>query len=339
MGKFSTFFFCFYFISFLIQPSQAQLQIYSTGQIALGSNSANIPPADMVFSLSGKGQIEVPGTLSKILIESYPLTVGNRTVYHPQIGSTSTSSLNIGSAVRRISRIYTWDINTVNSVQTVSDRKFKRNIVSLESSLSKVLQLRSVRYDLIKSEEDTALSTEMRTKLSEEGKNQIGFIAQEVKELMPEVVNFQEQEQFYTMNYSAIIPFLTKAIQEQQVLIEDLQAQILSLRIENAAIANSSTTNAVQSEAISICAKHILYQNIPNPFKVRTQIKYSLAADAVKAQICIYTLSGRELKCLPIPKGEGSIWIEGGDLEKGVYLYALLVDGNLIDMKKMILTD
>jgi hypothetical protein len=38
-------------------------------------------------------------------------------------------------------------------------------------------------------------------------------------------------------------------------------------------------------------------------------------------------------------KGEGSIAIEGNELKPGMYLYALIADGQIIDTKKMVLTD
>lgn len=330
------------------QNSYAQFQVFSTGQVAIGSTTA--PPSEMQFALNGKGQIKIPGTPSAILFENYLLSsINGKPVYNLQIVPTATSALNLGSSLKRIGALYTWDLDVVNNPQNLSDRKFKENIVSLDSALNKVLRLHSVRYDLIKAKEDD-FAPEIKAKLLAEGKNKIGFIAQEVKEVIPEIVRFQEENQFYTMDYISIIPFLTKAIQEQQVLIEELQAQVSNLSVQNAAMGYMTTSNttAVQNvnpneergDNSSDFAKHILYQNIPNPFNGRTEIKYYLTSGVNKAQICIYNMSGQQLKCVHIEtQGGGSIWIEGQDLQQGMYLYALVVNGALVDMKKMVLTN
>jgi hypothetical protein len=65
------------------------------------------------------------------------------------------------------------------------------------------------------------------------GLNQIGFIAQEVQPLLPEVVTGTEGDiekgETLGITYSSLIPVLTKAIQEQQQQLEAQQKQIQSL--------------------------------------------------------------------------------------------------------------
>ena len=60
------------------------------------------------------------------------------------------------------------------------------------------------------------------------GKNQIGLIAQEVEEIVPEVVNtiedsLGELSDIKVVNYSALVPVLIEAIKEQQQEIERLK--------------------------------------------------------------------------------------------------------------------
>ena len=53
---------------------------------------------------------------------------------------------------------------------------------------------------------------------------EIGFIAQEVVELIPEIVSLpEEDDDLYGLYYDMLIPVLTKAIQEQQTIIDDLK--------------------------------------------------------------------------------------------------------------------
>ena len=58
------------------------------------------------------------------------------------------------------------------------------------------------------------------------------------------------------------------------------------------------------------------------------------------AYLCIYDLQGKQLKQISISeRGEGSQTILGSQFSAGIYLYALIVDGKEIDVKRMILTE
>jgi hypothetical protein len=98
-----------------------------------------------------------------------------------------------------------------------SDSRIKKNIVNSNYGLSTVLKLRPVEYNLI--------SNDLK---------QVGFIAQEVQKLVPEVVTGKEGDlskgEILGITYSNLVPVLTKAIQEQQKQIEELKALILSLK-------------------------------------------------------------------------------------------------------------
>jgi hypothetical protein len=62
------------------------------------------------------------------------------------------------------------------------------------------------------------------------GGNQIGFIAQEIMQIIPEAVVKTSDAEPLGMKYAELIPVLTKAIQEQQSLIEKLQIEIEKLK-------------------------------------------------------------------------------------------------------------
>jgi hypothetical protein len=58
------------------------------------------------------------------------------------------------------------------------------------------------------------------------------------------------------------------------------------------------------------------------------------------AMICIYDLTGRQLKCLPVGgRGTTTVEVYGSELTAGLYHYALIADGTLIDTKTMVLTN
>jgi len=58
-----------------------------------------------------------------------------------------------------------------------------------------------------------------------------------------------------------------------------------------------------------------------------------------KADLYIYNMKGEQINTYPITeRGTISITIEGHSLSTGMYLYALIADGQVIDTKRMILT-
>ena len=92
-----------------------------------------------------------------------------------------------------------------------SDEKFKYNIKPLNYGLATLLQLQPVNFKWIEGEEED-----------------LGFIAQDVAEIIPEAVNTNWNSDFL-FRYESLIPILTKAIQEQQAHIKALEQRIFNL--------------------------------------------------------------------------------------------------------------
>lgn len=117
------------------------------------------------------------------------------------------------------------DVNISGELTADSDRRLKKNIRALSGMTSKVMALNPVAYDF-RTEEFPNL------KLAERGK--MGFIAQELKEVFPNLVSegtktvstSGEEFDVLTVNYVELIPALTKSIQEQQELIDKLVDQL-----------------------------------------------------------------------------------------------------------------
>lgn len=81
----------------------------------------------------------------------------------------------------------------------------------------------------------------------------------------------------------------------------------------------------------------VLNQNVPNPFAESTVITYNIPNNFNKAQINFVNASGKVIKTHDIlEKGQGQVTVFANDLSTGVYLYTLVVDGVMIDSKRMI---
>ncbi len=84
-----------------------------------------------------------------------------------------------------------------------------------------------------------------------------------------------------------------------------------------------------------------LSQNYPNPFNPNTVISYQLAVSSF-ASLKIYDLLGKEVATLVNEKQNAGSYnyqlsTDNYQLTSGVYFYKLLVDGNIIDTKRMVL--
>jgi len=67
---------------------------------------------------------------------------------------------------------------------------------------------------------------------------------------------------------------------------------------------------------------------------------FFMAQTVSKALLCIYDLQGTQLKqTLITQRGDGIETVFASEFPAGIYLYALLADGNQVDVKRMILTE
>jgi len=95
-----------------------------------------------------------------------------------------------------------------------SDARAKDNVVTLDNALIKVTNLRGVYYT---------------RKDDEQKKRNVGVIAQEVLEVVPELVSYSEPSDEYAVKYQNITALLIEAIKEQQQTIQSLQNRIETL--------------------------------------------------------------------------------------------------------------
>lgn len=211
---------------------------------------------------------------------------------------------------------------TAASVSTSSDIRFKDNISDIESSVLKSLaSLRPVSYTF-KRESMIYLNE------GEEERTHYGFIAQDVKEILPDIVS-EDGAGYLSVNYVELIPLLVQVLKQQQDQIDELQS-----------ILSSSQAKKMNKDAHAQAHDApLLLQNSPNPFSQITKIGYYLPDETHEATIRIYDMSGTEIVAFPIDtSGNGELTIDGGTLRAGMYLYSLIADGQLIDTKQMILT-
>jgi hypothetical protein len=196
---------------------------------------------------------------------------------------------------------------------------------------------------------------------------QYAFNPEELQVVFPQLVTVYDTcdggEPKYAIDYVGMVPILTAAINEQQVVIETQQGKIgilqdVAFGQEKDLLELRKTVIELQ-KIISVCCKEsgyytrqdsssnnnnlqeeaILYQNIPNPFSSNTEISCYVPEISSNAFIYIYNLQGTELMSFPITQtGLNTVYVYASSLPAGMYLYTLVVDNQIIDSKRMILT-
>lgn len=135
----------------------------------------------------------------------------------------TSNSMHVFSTTVSAYRFYVTGTGTINATNTsitaISDQSLKENVRDLETGLSQVMALRPRRFDW---KEDTGIGE----------KNVAGFIAQELEQVLPELVyeyQYKNDEVKKSIKMGDILPTLVKAIQEQQAIIQSMEARIAAL--------------------------------------------------------------------------------------------------------------
>lgn len=102
------------------------------------------------------------------------------------------------------------------SAFTPSDKRLKKNIKSISHGTEMLMKLKLYEYNYT---------------FEDRGRVHYGFMAQELQELLPELVSVgDDQEKSLSINYTETIPIIIKTVQEQQATIEKQNKEIAELR-------------------------------------------------------------------------------------------------------------
>ncbi|MES2591884.1 MAG: tail fiber domain-containing protein [Bacteroidota bacterium] len=133
-------------------------------------------------------------------------------------------------------------VNT--GIVACSDNRYKKDVTALPNALKNVLQLQGVNYNWKVNEFPDKHFTDSK---------QIGFIAQDLEKLYPEMV-FTDDKGYKSVDYSRLTPVLVEAIKEQQKIIESLKVslkesnQSSELKIEKLEVAVKKLVEAAIKE-------------------------------------------------------------------------------------------
>ncbi len=214
-----------------------------------------------------------------------------------------------------------------------SDKKLKKDIVTEANILEKIALLNPVNYKFNDENKDLRLNLPTET--------QHGFIAQELELIFPELVkdvlhpSFNDKNEqigiktLKAVNYTGMISILAQSVKELVNQVKVLQSKLD--KNENARL------NIKDSEVLSSSKNYFLGQNTPNPFTNTTEIEYELPNFDNSAFLLILNLNGQTISEYKLTAKKGLVTINSNSLQKGLYLYSLILNGQELDTKKMIL--
>ena len=157
-----------------------------------------------------------------------------------------------------------------------------------------------------------------------------GLDAEQLKAMFPKLVQ-QDDEGNYSINYIEMIPLLVKSINELSEELEELKGHY-----SNKARAQAETTSI--EDNISAVDMVRMDQNKPNPFSESTVIGLNIPEKTQKANIFIYDLSGKQIQNVMVTeRGETNITVYAKDLNAGMYIYTLVVDGKVVVTRRMMM--
>ena len=231
------------------------------------------------------------------------------------------------SGTTRYGGYFVGNVTVTGTFSNPSDRKLKQNIASYTDALEVIQQLETKTYDYKKEEfEGMGLSSQP----------QIGFIAQEVEKILPNLVTanvhpeeIEDDEQgnrtilkeaiaYKAINYIGLIPVLTQGIKELSAENQELKSSLADVTKQLSELTElmNDKFNQMEEDMSSCCLNETdsrtgstntnielnssdvpsLEQNNPNPFYEQTVIKYYIPSVAKDARMMITDIKGSPIK-------------------------------------------
>ena len=137
---------------------------------------------------------------------------------------SSNATIARTDAAQTFTGIQTFGDIIANSVSGSSDQRFKINIKQIENPIEKIKLIRGVTFNWNQKEYPEKNFGDQR---------EIGFIAQEIEKIIPEVVVKEvSTEEYRSVKYDKIVALLLEGIKEQQRQIDLLKSELLILKKE-----------------------------------------------------------------------------------------------------------
>ena len=196
-----------------VTPAQKFHLVHGTGS---GSTS-NYPPFVVESSVNAYLNILAPDANESGVLFGKPVDAAHGGIVYNNAGAPNGFEFRTNGNIARFRLYNNGNAWLAGTLTQASDARLKDNITSLNHSLEKLQRLNGYHYQWKENE-----SAEVET----------GLLAQEVQEVLPELVK-ENSDGSLGVNYSGLIPHLIEGLKQQQEQIEALKKEIESLRNHN----------------------------------------------------------------------------------------------------------
>lgn len=254
----------------------------------------------------------------------------------------------------------------VNGVNITSDARLKNNIQSIENPLETLSQINGVSYTYRLSEiqearepEEAVFSGTSNSEISissatsstdntamtakdieyqriqqeidqreaaEANRRRIGFLAQDIQKVLPELVQTNEKG-IMSIDYTGFIPLIVESLKQMQQTIQDQQKEIETLQSLLPA-ETKSMLRSTSNEEVSVVEGAKLFN------RAGASVSYTLPAIFTAADLQVFDISGRLLKKVVLTGSNSIVEIDSSEIGYGTFIYALFVDGKKADILK-----
>jgi len=335
------------------------------GGLGIGQNIA-IGTNTLAIHKFGDNTIAIgPSSLSSIFAGENNTALGNATNVNDSFNISNSTALGneallTASNQVRVGNGSVASIGGYTGWTKVSDARIKRNIQSNVPGLAFINKLKPVTYTVNLDEADrimqkpaikttdgkvVVMSKEaLAARKAEEKKIQSGFLAQDVEKAAKEL-NFdfsgvdaaKNNKDLYGLRYDEFVVPLVKAVQELSAQNDALKSENAALKSRLDKVEQILNISDAQKTTLSLSNAH-LDQNIPNPASNSTTINYYLPQNTTTASINISDVNGKTIRSFSLPSnGNGQVTVQTNNLSGGTYQYSLIVNGSVLDNKKMVI--
>ena len=277
--------------------------------IGNGTNSFTIYDLNALqlrMIINGSGQVGI-GTSSPT--SGYILDVNGNL----KVGSNIYTSGNVTSYDLDATYVdgYQGDFYNVyyNNLYSSSDKRLKSNIEEDVASHEEIYKIKTYNYQF---------------KDDNEGRTRHGVMAQDIREILPELVS-TDQDGYLAVNYVDMIPLMLRAIQDQKQTIDALQAELVTLK--NSIISDEDLKQKMEVEGD-------FFKVYPNPSSSESKIE--IIQEGENAQIHITNLNGETVKSINVDNLK-NMRLDDANLTNGVYFVRYYISGELKQTKRILI--
>ena len=253
----------------------------------------------------------------------------------------------------------------VNGVDITSDARLKENVQSLQNPLDLLSHVSGVTYNyklseinkyrepdkskfteeqsiqenasdmqtsmdaasIEKANRDKQLQNVIDRKEAEEAsRKRIGFSAQDVEKVLPELVKTDE-DGVKSIDYIGFIPLLVESINEMRLTIQEQQNEIEMLQ-SLLSVETKSTLRSTSTGNPDMVEGAKLYN------RAGASVSYTLPSTFSNAYLQVFDISGRVVKKITLTIANDIVDINPSEIGYGTFVYALYVDGQKADTLK-----